>query len=308
MIKLVLTETIKKHTKILKGEYLFMTIQDNFSTFEISRADTFRFRSIVIELMTEAAKIGDADEEYGGIGTLSEKQMHAAIKRFICPDESCHEIPLDNGERAGETDESGNKIKRRKFVADILKNGNVYEIQTGALPPLSEKIKWILENTSHTVTVIHPIAETKWVNVLDKNNDLERRYRSSLKGKLNDIAPELYAFKDVVESPRFSLVILFMEAEQYIKAAAKKGRSRQKYKKYELIPVNLLRAQVFRSLDDYKIFIPDTLEGEFTVKEFSAKSKIRGRDAYLTVYSLCNLGLLEECGKIGRAKAFRKTY
>ena len=285
-----------------------MTNKDNFSTLEISRADTVRFRSIVIELMTEAARLSDTDDKYDGIGTLSEKQMHAAIKRFICPDEACHEIPLDNGDRAGELDEDGNKIKKRKFVADILKNGNVYEIQTGALPPLTEKIKWILENTSYNVTVIHPIAETKWVNVLSKNNDLDRRYRSPVKGKTGDVAPELYAFKDFADSPRFSFVLLFMEAEQYIKAETKKGRSRPKYKKYELIPVNLLRAQVFRKLDDYKIFIPDTLESEFTVKDFSASTKIRGRDAYLSVYSLCSLGLVEECGRIGRAKAFRKTY
>ena len=285
-----------------------MTNKDNFSTFEISRSDTLRFRSIVIELMTEAARSSLADEEYEGIGTLGEKQMHAAIKRFICPDEACHEIPLDNGERAGELDENGKKIKKRKFVADILKNGNVCEIQTGALPPLTEKIKWILENTNYNVTVIHPIAETKWVNVLNKQNDLDRRYRSPVKGKLNDIAPELYAVKDFVSSPRFSLVVLFMEAEQYIKATTKKGRSRTKYQKYELIPVNLLRAHVFRTIDDYKIFIPDTLEGEFTVSQFSQSSKIRGRDAYLTTYSLRDLGLIEECGKLGRAKAFKKTY
>jgi hypothetical protein len=98
------------------------------------------------------------------------------------------------------------------------------------------------------------------------------------------------------------------QAEQYIKATTKRGRSRTKYQKYELIPVNLLCAHVFRSLDDYEIFIPDALEGDFTVKDFSAKTKIRGRDAYLAVYSLCDLGFFEESGKIGRAKAFRKTY
>lgn len=285
-----------------------MSIKDNSSIFEISHSDTMRFRSIVIDLITEAAKITDEDTESGGIGTLGEKQMHAAIKKFICPDEICHEIPLDTGARAGEIGEDGKKIKRRKFVADILKNGNVYEIQTGALPPLTEKIKWILENTDHNVTVIHPIAETKWVNVLNSKNELENRYRSPVKGKLNDIAPELYAIKDFVNSPRFSLVILFMEAEQYMKSAAKNGRSRKKHKKYELIPINLLRAHIFSSLEDYKIFIPDSLDGAFTVKDFSSASKIRGMDAYYTVHTLVDMGLLEQCGKIGRAAAFKKYY
>lgn len=283
-----------------------MNIQDNNSIFEISRADTLRFRSIVIDLMSEAASLKSDDAEYEGIGTLGEKQMHAAIKRFICPDERFHEVSLDSGEHVGEIGADGKKIKKRRFVADILKNGSVYEIQTGALPPLIEKIKWILENTDHNVTVIHPIAETKWVNVLNSKNDIEKRYRSPVRGRIKDIAPELYAVKDFVGSPRFSLVILFVEAEQYIKSTQK--RSRRKFQKYELIPVNLLRAQIFRSLDDYKIFIPDSLDGEFTVKEFSKLSKIHGMDAYHTVYALSNLGLIEECGKIGRAKAFKKTY
>ena len=282
-----------------------MNTQENSTIFEISRADTLRFRSIVIDLLTEAAKVNEDDSESGGIGTLGEKQMHAAIKQFICPDEAYHEVPLDTVERIGE---DGKKLKRRKFVADILKNGNVYEIQTGALPPLTEKIKWILENTDYNVTVIHPIAQTKWVNQLNKQNDLENRYRSPVKGKLNDIAPELYAIKDFISSPRFSFVILFMEAEQYVKAATKKGRSRQRFKKYELIPVNLLRAHIFDSLEDYRIFVPEKLIGEFTVKEFSSLSKIRGMDAYYTVHTLCNMGLVEECGKIGRAKAYKKTY
>ena len=154
-----------------------MRENQNFLNFIISDADRSRFRRIVLDVMTEAVS---ADGGYDGIGRLGEKQMHAAIKRFICPDTEKHEIPLDSGERAGEISEDGKKIKRRKFVADILNNGNVFEIQTGSLVPLREKIDWILKNTTHTVTVIHPIAETKWVNLLNAKNDIEKRYRSQI--------------------------------------------------------------------------------------------------------------------------------
>jgi hypothetical protein len=47
-------------------------------------------------------------------------------------------------------------------------------------------------------------------------------------------------------------------------------------------------------VNDYEIFIPDALEGDFTVKDFSAKTQIRGRAAYLAVYSLFDLGFFEE--------------
>ena len=281
-----------------------MPMEDNISNFKLSQSDTMRFRSIVIDIMSKAASI-DETIETGGIGTLGEKQMHAAIKRFICPDKSCHEVMLDSKKGEGNGEE---KTKRRRFVAEILKDGTVYEIQTGRLAPLHDKIAWILENTDCNIAVIHPIAQTKWVNILDKNNEIEKRYRSPVKGKISDMACELYSITDFVSSPRFSLVLLLIEAEQYMKNTAKTPRSRPKFKKYELIPTNLLSAAIFSNLDDYKCFIPDSLNGEFTVKQYSNESKIRGMDAYSAVHSLCNMGLLENCGKIGRSAAYKKNF
>ena len=112
------------------------------SVFEISHADTLRFRRIVMDVMSLACKI--EDEQYDGIGTLGEKQMHAAIKRFICADESKHEIKLDKPR-----DNADGKAKARRFVADILDGKTVYEIQTGSFAPLVKKIQWILDNTDY---------------------------------------------------------------------------------------------------------------------------------------------------------------
>ncbi len=279
-----------------------MAQNHNFSSFKLSHSDTLRFRSIVIDVMTEAASL-DGGDESGGIGTLGEKQMHAAIKRFICPDTSCHEVKLDTQDSF---DENGNKIKKRRFVADILKDNNIYEIQTGSLAPLRDKIAWILENTDYNITVIHPVAESKWVNVLNSKNDIEKRYRSPKKGRIYDILPELYFFGEFVPSPRFALVLLMMEAEQYMKNTAKTSRARPKYKKYELIPVNLLSAAVFSSLESYKCLIPSALPEEFTVKQFSKEAKIYGMDAYSSVHSLCDLNLLAPSGKIGKATAYKR--
>ena len=93
-----------------------------------------------------------------------------------------------------------------------------------------------------------------------------------------------------------------------MKNTAKSSRARPKYKKYELIPVNLLSATVFSSVEDIKPLIPESLEGDFTVKQFSAASKIRGMDAYSAVHAFCDLGLLESSGKSGRANLYRKKY
>lgn len=289
-----------------------MQIQDNNSIFQLSPSDTSRFRRIVIDVLSEACQLPEGDEsDYDGIGTLGEKQMHAAIKRFICPDESCHEIKIDGSALCIEKESDGEdkKRKKRRFVADVLEGNTIFEIQTGPFSPLREKIAWILENTTYNIVVIHPIAETKWINYINgKTDDIERRQRSPLKGKYTDIAGELYFLRDFLQNPRFSLVLLMMEAEQYKKNTVKDGRKRPRYRKYELIPVSLLRAYVFKSAEDYKLFIPESLPERFCVKNYSAASGIRGMEAYSIVKTLIHVGLLEEDGNIGRAAAYKRTF
>ena len=284
-------------------------MQENqiFLNFNISDADKSRFRRIVLDVMTEAINFGGG---YDGIGRLGEKQMHAAIKRFICPDTSCHEIKIDGSigcntkELTDDADTKASKPKARKFVADVLEGDTIYEIQTGSFAPLREKIRWILDNTSYNIVLIHPIAETKWISTISRDGKIGQRKKSPTKESLRDIAGELYFISEFISSPRFSLVILTLEAEQYKKNTAAEGK-RPRYKKYELIPISLLRAHIFRSLDDYRTFIPDDLPEVFTVKDFSAKSRIIGIDAYSIVKTLTSLGFFEPADKIGRAQAYK---
>ena len=290
-----------------KGDFLFMQENQNFLDFKISDADKSRFRRIVLDVMTEAIS---ADDSYDGIGRLGEKQMHAAIKRFVCPDTSCHEIKIDGSigcnakEVLENTDAKASKPKTRKFVADVLDGNTIYEIQTGSFAPLREKIRWILDNTSYNVVLIHPIAEAKWISTISRDGKIGQRKKSPKKESLRDITGELYFISEFLTSPRFSLVILTLEAEQYKKNTAAEGK-RPRYKKYELIPISLLRAHIFRSLDDYRIFIPNDLPEHFTVKDFSTKSKIIGMDAYSIVKTLASLGFFEPAEKIGRAQAYK---
>lgn len=286
-----------------------MQKDQNFSIFNISDKESARFRRIVLEVMTKSCALSDGGEgEYSGIGRLGEKQMHAAIKRYICPDESFHEVRIDTGDAVADNipDSDGKKRKTRKFVADILRDGTIYEIQTGSFSPLKAKIKWILENTDYNVVLIHPIAESKWISTISRDGKIGHRKKSPKKESIRDIASELYFISEFIGSPRFSLVVLVLVGEQYRKNIAKEG-ARPRYRKYELIPTALLRAHVFRSVDDYRIFLPDTLPELFTVKEYSKHSNIHGIDAYSIVKTLCALGFLTQSGNIGRAAAYKKV-
>ena len=257
-----------------------------------------KFRKIILDVMSRAC---DADiETDDGIGTLSEKQMHAAIKKFICPDETKHEIKIQNSEHYV----GSNETKNRKFVADVLDGNTIYEIQTGGFAPLKDKLAWILENTTYNIVLIHPMPENLYVSYIDEDGKISPRRKSNQSKKLKHIVGELYHIKSFINNPRFTLIALMIEADQYRKRNTQKKRARTK--KYETIPSSLIRAHIFSCADDYKTFLPDSLEGEFTVKQFSKSSGILGIDAYSIVKLLSELGHIEECGNIGRAKAYRK--
>lgn len=272
----------------------------------ISSADNEKFKKTVIEVMSEACSLESSYDIYDGIGTLSEKQMHAALKRFICPDKTKHEIKLYGSEGHITKSEENNEHKR-KFIADILLNNTVYEIQTGGFSPLCDKILWILENTTYNVSVIHPIAESLKISYIDSETGTIGPFKkSSRHGRVEDIASELYFFRDFITSKRFSLIIVMMEANQYRKKISQKNSKRTRSTKYEMIPSSLKGAYFFRNTEDYNIFIPQSLPEIFTVRIYSKEAKIYGMDAYSIVKTLCMMELIEECGKIGRATAYKR--
>ena len=275
-----------------------MADNKNQSCYFFTDSENTKFRRIIIDVMSHACDTqAEVDD---GIGTLSEKQMHAAIKKFICPDEEKHEIKIQNSEHYI----GANENKNRKFVADVLDGGTIYEIQTGSFAPLKEKIRWIFENTTYNVVLIHPMPENLYVSYIDENGNISPRKKSNQSKKLKHIVGELYHVKEFIGDPRFTLIALMIEADQYRKRSSQKKRARTK--KYETIPSSLICAHIFKSSLDYKIFLPDSLEGEFTVKQYSKASGILGLDAYSIVKLLVELGHIEECGKIGKAKSYKK--
>ena len=62
-----------------------------------------------------------------GIGTLSEKTLHAVLKNYYAPDEDMHEIPIEN------------------YVADIFTGTEIIEVQTRAMNRMRKKLRKILE-------------------------------------------------------------------------------------------------------------------------------------------------------------------
>ena len=118
----------------------------------VTPAEALRFAAISEEVMASPKyRMGShaAPADAPHIGTLREKRLHAAVKLYLCPDETCHERTVGDLLR-----EDG--AKPRRMVADILTDGHIMEVQTGGFFPLKPKVAWYLTHTPCRVTVVHP--------------------------------------------------------------------------------------------------------------------------------------------------------
>ena len=154
-----------------------------------------RFERLCLEAATHGRTAGA-----NGFGTLAEKRLHAVIKKYLCEDEAFHEVG----------------VVGTRFVSDVRIGDEVFEVQTGSFYPMKKKIAHYLQKTDCTVTVVHPIAVTRWMSWVDPaTTDISPRRR--VKGEApQELLAELYHLLDALgnERLRFRLLLLCVQMDQ----------------------------------------------------------------------------------------------
>jgi Mn-dependent DtxR family transcriptional regulator len=216
------------------------------------------------------------------IGTMSEKSLHAILKYYCEPDEDQHEIPID------------------RFVADIYRDGTITEIQTRQFGRMREKLAIFLDQ--YQVTVVYPIAMQTWVSWIDdQTGEIKQRRRSSHKGNLYSIFPELYQIKQFLAHPNFRLRILQMNVDEYRILDGYGKNKKIRATKFDRVPQSLVDELLIERPEDYLQFLPYELDGVFTTKEFAKSAKISPELARYTLHILVEVGLVRRAGKKSNA-------
>lgn len=227
-------------------------------------------------------KIIGIDRQRFGIGTLSEKTVHAIVKNYCEPDEDHQEIPIEN------------------YVADIYVAGEIMEIQTRQFNKLRNKLTAFLP--LYPVTIVYPIPREKWLIWIDQESgELSKPRKSPLKGTPYTVFPELYKIKMFLKDPNLRIRLLLMDMEEYKllngwSKDKKKGSSR-----YDRIPTQLIDEIEITCPEDYMQFVPYELEESFTAKEFGKAAHIPAALAGTVVHILCYIGVIKQIGKQGKA-------
>ena len=239
---------------------------------------------------TARNKIIGIQRERQGIGTLSEKTIHAVLKNYYAPDLDMHEIPIEN------------------FVADIYTGQEIIEIQTRAFDKMRRKLDTFLP--LYPVTIVYPIPHIKWLSWIDEQTGETSPKRKSPKtGSAYMAFKELYKIRPYLQNPNLHLKIALIDMEEY---RLLNGWSRDKKKgseRYDRIPVKFDEEISIDRKEDYMQFVPYDLSEPFTTKDFAKAAKINERLAGVVLLILNDLGIVIRVGKKGNAYLYEvKSY
>lgn len=242
---------------------------------EITKEEEKMFRNICDQMIgVEKTRVG--------IGTLGEKTIHVVLKHYLVPRTEYHEIKC-NG-----------------FIADIMIDGEIIEIQTANFNVLRKKLEVYL--FEYEVTIVYPIPAIKWlIWINQETGELTNRRKSNKKGRIGHIFPELYKIKTFLSNPRLHLRIIMLEVEEYRLLSGwsldrKKGSTR-----FDRIPLRIMEDIMIDTVEEYKQFLPDSLPQQFISKEFSKSSGLSTKQVQCALNVLTYVGILEKIGKQGRS-------
>lgn len=221
------------------------------------------------------------DRERRGIGTLSEKTVHAVLKHYYAPDEDMHEIPIEN------------------YVADIFTGSEIIEIQTRAFQNMRKKLAAFLP--LYPVTLVYPIPHEKWLLWIDEETgETSQRRKSPKKGNPYLAFIELYKIRAFLSDKNIKLRLAMIDMEEY---RLLNGWSRDRKKgseRCDRIPLKFVEEVCLDRREDYMQLIPYEIPERFTAKDFAACAKIPVRLARTVLLILTDIAVVTRVGKEGR--------
>ncbi|MBQ8324800.1 MAG: hypothetical protein IJX82_06610 [Clostridia bacterium] len=225
--------------------------------------------------------------EEDGIGTLGEKKLHAALKRFYAKDSTCMEVPVG------------------RFVADVFDGERIVEIQTRQFARLQKKLCFFLER--FPVTVVYPLPRTRYLIWTDPaTGESSRPRKSPAVGTPLSALHELYHIRTLLGVENLTVEVLLFDLDEY-RLLDGYGKTKKKGSTLvEKIPRGEPELMRLQSAEDYRALLPKELPHAFTAAELGKCAGLKGRAVYSAVHVLEELGVIEAAGKDGRATVYQK--
>ncbi len=222
------------------------------------------------------------------IGTLNEKPLHAALKKWYARPGDQLEVSVDG------------------FVVDVVRDDLLIEIQTANFSAIKRKLIKLTAN--HPVRLVYPIAREKWIVKLakDGNGQLSRR-KSPKRGALEQVFGELVRFPSLITSTNFSLDVVLIQEEEVRRYDGKRGWRRRGWVTHERRLLDVVEHRLFETPADVAALLPPDLAEPFTTSDLAAAIAKPRWLAQKMAYCLREMDVIAAVGKRGHAILYTRT-
>ncbi|NMP38463.1 MAG: hypothetical protein GX051_10155 [Clostridiales bacterium] len=240
-----------------------------------------------IRFQNACEMILNGERERSGIGTLSEKTLHAVLKMYFEPDNESREVKIG------------------RYVADIVGENGIIEIQTRGFDKLRPKLAAFLDCTN--VTIVYPIPRVKylrWIN--PETGELSEKRKSPKTGRFYDAFGELYKIKPLLKDPNLHLCLVMLDVTEYRYLDGWSNDKKKGSSRCERIPDALIDELYINSIADYRMLVPAPLPELFTAKEYARAAHLTIGRARTALNVLSFVGAVIHVGKRGREYEYRR--
>jgi hypothetical protein len=223
------------------------------------------------------------------IGTLSEKPLHASLKRWYSRPGDLVETPVDG------------------FVIDLVrKDGTLIEIQTTGFSSMKAKAARLLDD-GHRLRIVHPIPVDKTIVKVDSDGTIVSRRLSPKHGQPTDVFAELVSFPDLLTRRQLEIDVVMTIEEEYRHHTPDRSWRRKGWSVMERRLLDVSRSVLLTCVDDISGLLPDGLPHPFTTADLARGIGRPRRIAQQMAYCLRETGAIDAVGKVGNAIQYRSV-
>jgi hypothetical protein len=214
------------------------------------------------------------------IGTLKEKPLHAALKRWYARPGDLIEAPVDG------------------CIIDIVRGRQLIEIQTGSFAKIKGKLTRLVQ--THPVRLVCPVASDKWIVKLAQDGcGILSRRKSPKHGSYEHVFHSLVSFPGLPSDPNLSVEVLLIQEDELRRYEEGLAWRRRGWVTQERRLIEVRDRRLFRTAADFAALLPANLPTPFTTADLASAMARPRRLAQRMAYCLREMGVLEPTGKRG---------
>ena len=222
-----------------------------------------------------------------GIGELNEGPLHATLKSYYAANGGAVEVPMEG------------------YVADAVRGGIIYEVQTGSFSGLQRKLSHLV--TLGPVVLVHPIASNSTIVKVDESGEIISRRKSPKHGELINIVGQLVYIPQLINEPNLSVEVVLTDEEEIRTYDPNKRRGRGGWRVQARVLKDIVDSKRIGGVAELWDFVGDELKEPFTTKELAQALAKPVNIAQQMAYCLRHAQAVEIVGKQGNALLYRSV-